>query len=98
MTMKDSNKEKLLKLVSKQPSNALEAMRGRIQNRDKIKGYQSIAIKVLSRLDELEISPRDLAILLKVKPSKVSRIVSGKYSTDPLMLNELQTVLKVKLL
>ena len=34
-----TNKEKLLKLASKQPSNALEYMRGRIQNKNKIKGY-----------------------------------------------------------
>lgn len=93
-----NNKEKLLKLVSKQPSNALESMRGRIQNRDKIRGYQSIAIKVLSRLDELELSPRDLALLLKVKPNKVSRVVSGKYSTSPLIIEELQTVLNIKLI
>jgi hypothetical protein len=86
-----TNKEKLLKLVSNKPSNALESIRGRIQNRDKIKGYQAIAIKVLSRLDELELTPRDLALLLKVKPNKVSRIVSGKYSTSPSIIEELQT-------
>ena len=93
-----TNKEKLLNLVSNKPSNALEYMRGRIQNKNKTKGYQAIAIKVLSRLDELELSPRDLALLLKVKPNKVSRIVSGKYSTNPLIIEELQTVLNIKLI
>jgi len=92
-----TNKEKFLKLVSNRPTTTLANIEHRIKNRDKIKGYQAIAIKVLSRMDELELTKRDLALLTKVSERKITKVLSGKGDTQKVLLKELETVLNLKL-
>jgi len=98
MYMKETNKEKFLKLVSNRPTTTLANIKHRIDNEDKIKGYQLIAIKVLSRMDELKLTKRDLSLLTKVSERKITKVVSGQGDTPKVLLKELETVLKIKLL
>jgi len=97
MYMKDSNKEKFLKLTSNKPTTTLANIKYRIDNEDKIKGYQLIAIRVLSRMDELKLTKRDLSLLTKVSERKVTKVVSGQDDTPKVLLKELETVLNLKL-
>ena len=97
MYMKDSNKEKFLKLTSNKPTTTLANIKYRIDNEDKIKGYQLIAIRVLSRMDELKLTKRDLALLTKVSERKITKVVSGQGDTPKVLLKELETVLNLKL-
>ena len=93
----EGNKEKFLKLVSNRPTTTLANIKHRIDNEDKIKGYQLIAIRVLSRMDELKLTKRDLSLLTKVSERKVTKVVSGQDDTPKVLLKELETVLNLKL-
>jgi len=91
------NKEKFLKLVSNRPTTTLANIKHRIDNEDKIKGYQAIAIRILLRMDELKLTKRDLSLLTKVSERKVTKVVSGQGDTPKVLLKELETVLNLKL-
>ena len=98
MYMKDSNKEKFLKLTSNKPTTTLANIKYRIDNEDKIKGYQLIAIRVLSRMDELKLTKRDLALLIKTHNSRIDKVVIGKEAVSKDLLKRLEGVLNIKLL
>lgn len=93
-----TNKEKFLKLVSNRPTTTLANIEHRIKNRDKIKGYQAIAIKVLSRMDELELTKRELALLVRTHNSRIDKVVTGKEAVSKDLLKRLEGVLNIKLL
>jgi len=94
----EGNKEKFLKLVSNRPTTTLANIEHRIKNRDKIKGYQAIAIKVLSRMDELKLTKRDLALLVKTHNKQIDKVVIGKEAVSKDLLKRLEGVLNIKLL
>lgn len=98
MYMKDSNKEKFLKLVSNRPTTTLANIKHRIDNEDKIKGYQAIAIKVLSRMDELKLTKKDLSLLIKTHNKQIDKVVKGKEAVSKDLLKRLEGVLNIKLL
>ena len=98
MYMKETNKEKFLKLVSNKPTTTLANIEHRIKNRDKIKGYQLIAIKVLSRMDKLKLTKRELALLVKTHNSRIDKVVIGKEAVSKDLLKRLEGVLNIKLL
>lgn len=98
MYMKDSNKEKFLKLTSNKPTTTLANIKHRIDNEDKIKGYQLIAIKVLSRMDELKLTKKDIALLVRTHNSRIDKVVTGKEAVSKDLLKRLEGVLNIKLL
>ncbi|MDP1814107.1 MAG: helix-turn-helix transcriptional regulator [Leadbetterella sp.] len=90
-----TNKEKFLKLVSPTESNTILKNRERISNRAMLRENQSIALKVLAKLDELNWSQKKLAKALNVSPQQVSKIVSGKENSTVKTLTKLEEVLGV---
>ena len=94
----EGNKEKFLKLVSNRPTTTLANIKHRIDNEDKIKGYQLIAIRVLSRMDELKLTKRDLALLVRTHNSRIDKVVTGKEAVSKDLLKRLEAVLNIKLL
>lgn len=96
-SMKENNKEKFLKLVSDRSTTTLANIKYRADNKDKIRAWQGIAIKVLLRMDELELTKKDLALLTKVSERKITKVVGGQEDTPKELLKELETVLNIKL-
>lgn len=93
-----TNKEKFLSLVSDKKTNTLERNRERIKNRLMLRESQKIAIKVLTKLDELKWTQRDLANALNVSPQQVTKIVSGKENLTIDTQIKLQNVLNIPIL
>lgn len=90
-----TNKDKFLKLVSPTESDTILKNRERIANRAMIRESQSIALKVLAKLDELNWSQAKLAKALGVTPQQVSKIVSGKENSKIGTLTKLEEVLGI---
>jgi DNA-binding XRE family transcriptional regulator len=93
-----NNKEKFLKLVSTEKTNSLEKNRERIKNRAMLRESQRIALKVLSKLDELNWTQKDLAREMSVTPQYINKILKGKenFSIDTQI--KLQTILNIPVL
>lgn len=93
-----TNKEKFLNLVSDEKSNTLQNIKDRKKNRATLRESQSIAFKVLTRLEVLKWTQKKLAEKLEVSPQQVSKIISGKENLTLETLVKLQTVLEIPLL
>lgn len=93
-----NNKENFLKLVSEKKSNTLENIRDRKKNRAMLRESQSIAFKVLLRLEDLKWTQKKLAEKLEVTPQQVTKIISGKENLTIETLVKLQNVLEIALL
>lgn len=93
-----SNKEKFLNLVSAEKSNTLQNLKERKKNRAMLRESQSIAFKVLMRLESLKWTQKKLAEKLEVTPQQVSKIISGKENLTLETLVKLQNVLEIPLL
>lgn len=93
-----TNKKKFLALVSKEKTTTLEKNKERIKNRAMLRESQQIAIKVLTKLDELGWSQKDLAKALDVTPQQITKIVSGKENLTIETQIKLQTVLDIPVL
>jgi transcriptional regulator with XRE-family HTH domain len=93
-----SNKDKFLNLVSKEPSNTLQNLKERKKNRAMLRESQSIAFKVLMRLESLKWTQKKLSEKLEVTPQQVSKIVSGKENLTLETLVKLQSILEIPLL
>lgn len=93
-----SNKEKFLNLVSEEKSNTIQKLKERKNNRVMLRESQSIAFKVLMRLETLKWTQKKLAEKLEVTPQQVSKIISGKENLTLETLVKLQAVLDIPLL
>jgi plasmid maintenance system antidote protein VapI len=93
-----NNKENFLKLVSEKKSNTLENIRDRKKNRATLRESQSIAFKVLLRLEDLKWTQKKFAEKLEVTPQQVTKIISGKENLTLETLVKLQNVLEIALL
>lgn len=93
-----SNKEKFLNLVSEEKSNTIQKLKERKKNRAMLRESQSIAFKVLMRLETLKWTQKKLAEKLEVTPQQVSKIISGKENLTLETLVKLQAVLDIPLL
>ena len=93
-----TNKEKFLALVSGEDSGTLERNRERIRNRAMLRESQQIAIKVLTKLDDLGWSQKDLAREMGVTPQQISKIVRGKENLTIETQIKLQNILDIPIL
>jgi transcriptional regulator with XRE-family HTH domain len=73
-----TTKEKFTKLVSKETTNTIANNIELIKHRDRLRESQSIALKVLDRLDELNWTQRDLAKKMGISAQQINKIVRGK--------------------
>jgi transcriptional regulator with XRE-family HTH domain len=93
-----SNKEKFKALVSTEKTNTVAQNRARIKSRAMLREAQSIALKVLDRLDELNWSQRELAKQLEVTPQQITKIVSGQENLTLATQTKLQELLDIPIL
>lgn len=93
-----TNKEKFLALVSEEDTGTMERNRKRIRNRPMLRESQQIALKVLTKLDALGWSQKDLAKAMNVSPQQISKIVSGKENLTIETQIKLQNILDIPVL
>lgn len=93
-----TNKEKFLRLVSKEDTGTLERNQQRIRNRAMLRESQQIALKVLMKLDDLGWSQKDLAKVMDVTPQQITKIVSGKENLTIETQIKLQNILDIPVL
>lgn len=91
-------KEKLAQVVSKEKSKWLDNANYRAENKSWLNHSQSIAIKVLDRLDELGISQRELSERMGISAQQVSKILKGKENLTLESINKLETALGFELI
>lgn len=73
-----TNKEKFLLLVSGHCSRTMIENSYRIKNRRALRMAQHIALRVLFKMDELNITAKELAPLLGFTKPKTKKILQGK--------------------
>src|SRR5690606_4114136 len=93
-----TSKEKFQELVSKEKTTTLQRNSERIKNRARLRESQDIALKVLTKLDELGWSQKKLAEKLSVTPQQITKIVKGKENLTLETQVKLQEVLKIPIL
>ncbi len=93
-----SNKEKFLKLVSGEDTQALEELKWRIANKHWLKESKLIAVKILAKLDDLNLSQKDLAEMMGVSPQQINKIVKGNQNLTLDTIAKLQEVLQIPIL
>jgi DNA-binding XRE family transcriptional regulator len=93
-----TNKENFLNLVSGEIADTANRNQERIRNRSMLRESQSMALKVLLKLDELGWNQRRLAKEMGVTPQQVNKLVSGKENVTLDTQVKLQELLAGKLL
>jgi transcriptional regulator with XRE-family HTH domain len=93
-----NNKEKFLKLVTQTDTETLKGLAYRVKNRDMLRESQRIALKVLSKLDELGWTQKKLAEAMQVSPQQITKIVSGKENLTIETQVKLQRILNISIL
>lgn len=91
-------KESFKKLVSEEKTNTLQRAQIRIEQRKFLRLSQRISLRILSRLDELGWSQKDLAERMKVSPQQVNKWVRGNANFKLMTLADLSEALGISLI
>lgn len=94
----ETNKQKFLKLVSSDESSKfLDFLKFRIDNREELSYSQNIALKILNRLDDLNITKQELALFCNVDIEEITKLVQGKsINLDDALLDKIESMLNVE--
>lgn len=92
-----TNLENFLKLVSKEQSKWLEDAKFRKENRYWIKTSQKIALKILSRFDELNIDKFELSNKTNIPLCTISKMVKGFYNFNLIEIRKIEIALDMKI-
>lgn len=93
-----TKKDKFKQLVSNETTTTVGKNRNRIKNRAKLREAQQIALKVLTKLDELGWSQRTLATKMGVSPQQITKIVKGTENFTLETQIRLQEILDIPIL
>ena len=91
-------KEKLDKIVAKQPSGWLERAEWFEENQSWLDRSADIAIRVLMILDARNISQKELAERIGVSPQQINKIVKGSENLTLETISKLEAALGVPLI
>ena len=97
MAVKHLN-EKLAEIVSDKPSKWHEEAIWRKENQTWLKRSQSIALKILSRIDELHITQKELAKNMGVSAQLINRWVKGKEYFNLETISQIEAALEIHLI
>jgi len=89
--------EKLAQMLSPEKSGWLEDANFRTENRGWLKRSQTIAMKVLDRLEELNWDQKKLADKMNVTAQQVSKIVKGNENLTLKSIDNLERALGIEL-
>lgn len=93
-----TNKEKFLALVSEEKSSTLERMAARKKSRTATRLSKRIALLILSRLDQLGWSQKQLAETMGISPQLVNRWVKGKENFTLETIGNISETLSIQLI
>lgn len=93
-----TNKDKFLKLVSKEETTTVARAKARLAKKSYSKISNLIAFEILERLDELGWSQKKLAEKMDVYPQQVNKWVKGNENFTIDTLARLGEVLEIKLI
>lgn len=93
-----TNEEKFLNLVSQSETQTVERALARKKRRTLLRFSGQIAIKILTRLDELQWTQKRLAEEMKVSPQQVNKWVKGNANFKLETLLDLGMVLEIQLI
>jgi transcriptional regulator with XRE-family HTH domain len=91
------DKKKFKDAVSKEETTSVKRNKERINNRLWLRESQEIALKVLTKLDDLDWTQRRLAVEMGVSPPQIAKIVSGNQNLTLATIVKLQNVLDISL-
>lgn len=91
------NIEVLNRLTECEESGFVERARERRSNAQWLKKSAQIAVRVLRRLKEMNMSQKDLAVKLGVAPQYVSKVVKGQENLTLETICKLETILGIVL-
>lgn len=91
------NNEILKRLTESEDSGFLERARSRKSNALWLRKSAQIAVRVLGRLKELNMSQKDLAVALGVAPQYVSKVVKGQENLTLETICKLESILDIVL-
>lgn len=96
-----NNKEELLKLlqtdIPQDTSKWFEMCEYRLKNKKWLKKSQKIALIILQKLDELDMSYETFAKSIETETDTVLQMVKGKYNFTIKDISLIETTLNVKL-
>lgn len=72
------NKEKFLKLVSPEPSTAMQDVKWRIANRKELRIAATLTLQVLDKMDNEAISKSQLSERIKISMYRLNKVMRGK--------------------
>lgn len=90
--------EKLAQVISKDISPWAENAKWRSENKAWLNRSQTIAMKILDRIEELGITQKELAERINVKPPHISQIVKGKENLTLETISKLESALGIELI
>lgn len=93
-----TSKEKYLLKIAGRESEAVKLAKERIKNRQWLKESQSLAVRILIKLDELGLNQKDLAERLGVTAQYVSKLLKGKEKFGWEIVIAIQSVLELPIL
>lgn len=91
------NIEILNRLTKSEDSGFIERARERKSNAQWLRKSAQIAVRVLRRLKEMNMSQKDLAVELGVAPQYVSKVVKGQENLTLESICKLETILGIVL-
>ncbi len=93
-----TQKEKFKSLVSKETTTTVKRNRNRIKNRARLRESQQIALKVLTKLDDIGWTQKKLAEEMGVSPQQITKIVKGGENLTLETQVKLQNILDIPIL
>jgi transcriptional regulator with XRE-family HTH domain len=93
-----TKKEQFKSLVSNEKSNTVVRNKERIKNRARLRESQQIALKVLTKLDEIGWSQRKFAQKMGVSPQQITKIVRGSENLTLETQIKIQEILDIPIL
>ena len=92
------DKERFKVLVRNKKTDTVAKNKEKIKNRAILRESQQIALKVLSKLDDLGWSKKNLADKMEVTPQQITKIVRGSENLTLDTIIKLQNILDISIL
>lgn len=93
-----TKKEQFKSLVSNEKPNTVRRNKERIKNRARLRESQQIALKVLTKLDEIGWSQRKFANEMGVSPQQITKIIKGSENLTLATQVKIQEILDIPIL
>ena len=93
-----TKKDKFLALVTEQDDSVLEQINWRMENRTWLNRSKAIAVRILTRIDELNISQKELAKNMSVSPQQVNKWLKGTENFTIETISKLEDALHIELI